>query len=68
MCTKIDTVLVGQAIRTLRVRNHLTQEQLADRVGYSVRNLRRIESTGTTSIDTINVFAEAFDVSALDIL
>lgn len=65
---QIDSRLIGQAIKALRVREHLTQAELADRIGYSVRNLRRIENNGTTNIDTVNVFAEMFDVSALDIL
>ncbi|MCF0117728.1 MAG: helix-turn-helix transcriptional regulator [Bacilli bacterium] len=65
---QIDTRQVGQAIKSLRVKNNLTQEQLADTIGYSVRTLRRIETDGTNSIETINTFAETFDVSAMDIL
>ncbi len=64
----IDARVVGLSIKALRLANHLTQEELANRVGYSVRNLRRIENDGTVNIDTVNYFAEIFDVSALDIL
>ena len=68
MNKKIDSRLIGQTIRLLRVREHLTQEALADAIGYSERNLRRIEAVGTSSIDVVNTFAEYFQVSALDIL
>ena len=64
----IDSHLVGQTIKNLRLSKNWTQDYLADIVGYSVRNLRRIENDGTTSIDIVNTFAEAFGVSALDIL
>ena len=64
----IDSRLIGQAIKHLRLSRNWTQDYLADRVGYSVRNLRRIENDGTGSIDVVNTFAELFEVSALDIL
>ena len=68
MSTKIDSRLIGQTIKHLRLSRNWTQEYLADIVGYSVRNLRRIENDGTTSIDVVNIFAGIFEVSALDIL
>ena len=64
----IDSRLVGQAIKHIRLSKNWTQDYLADVVGYSVRNLRRIENDGTSSIDIVNTFADIFDVSALDIL
>ena len=64
----INSRLVGQSIKHLRQSRNWTQDQLADIVGYSVRNLRRIENDGTKSIDTINAFAVIFEVSAIDIL
>ena len=64
----IDSRLIGNSIKSLRLRNRLTQYDLAEKVGYSVRNLRRIETFGTNNIDIVNLFASAFDVSALDIL
>ena len=64
----IDSRLVGQTIKHLRLSRNWTQDYLADVVGYSVRNLRRIENDGTISIDVVNTFAGIFDVSALDIL
>ena len=68
MSTKIDVRLVGQSIRQLRLSKHWTQEDLADRSFYSVRNIRRIENDGTGSIDVVNTFAGIFEVSAIDIL
>ena len=64
----IETSLIGEAIKQLRLSRNWTQDYLADIVGYSVRNLRRIENNGTGSIDVVNTFADIFNVSALDIL
>jgi len=68
MSIMIDSRLVGQSIKRLRLSRNWTQDYLADRVGYSVRNLRRIENDGTGSIDVVNTFAGVFHVSAIDIL
>ena len=64
----INSRLIGQTIKALRLSKHWTQDYLADIVGYSVRNLRRIENDGTGSIDVVNTFADVFEVSAIDIL
>ncbi len=68
MSALIDSRLVGRSIKRLRLSRNWTQDYLADVVGYSVRNLRRIENDGTTSIDVVNTFANIFRVSAIDIL
>lgn len=68
MSRLIDSRLIGNAIRQLRLQRHLTQSELAESIGYSTRNLRRIETDGTSSIDVVNTFAEYFGVEALDIL
>ena len=68
MSNRIDSRLIGQSVKHLRLSRHWTQEHLAETVGYSVRNLRRIENDGTGSIDVVNTFADAFGVSAMDIL
>ena len=68
MSNIIDSRLIGKSIKSLRLRHHLTQEFLADDIGYSTRNIRRIETNGTTNIDVVNAFAEYFNVSAMDIL
>ena len=68
MSKLIEPSLIGQAIKQLRLSRNWTQDYLADIVGYSVRNLRRIENNGTGSIDVVNTFAGIFNVSALDIL
>ena len=68
MSTLIDSRKIGKTIKSLRKANNLTQSELADIIGYSVRNIRRIENYGTTSIDVVNTFAEFFKVSAIDIL
>ena len=68
MSKHIDSQMIGKTIKSLRKANNLTQEELAEIVGYSVRNIRRIENYGTTSIDVVNTFADVFKVSAIDIL
>ena len=68
MGTTINQRSIGQSIKSLRQLKNWTQEQLADKAFYSVRNIRRIENEGTTSIDIVNTFAEIFGVSAIDIL
>ena len=68
MSNKIDSRLVGQNIKHLRLSRNWTQDQLADLSFYSVRTLRRIENEGTSSIDVVNAFADIFGVSAIDIL
>lgn len=64
----IDQRSIGAAIKSLRLKNHLTQEELANITFYSIRTIRRIESDGTDSIEVINTFAEALRVSAIDII
>ena len=68
MSVQIDSRLIGKSIKALRLSKNWTQDYLADAVGYSVRNLRRIENDGTSSIDVVNTFADIFQVSAIDIL
>jgi transcriptional regulator with XRE-family HTH domain len=68
MGTLIEKCLMGSTIRQLRLSKGLSQEGLAELMGYSVRHLRRIETCGTDSIDTVNAFARFFGVSANDIL
>ena len=68
MSKLIDSRLIGQTIKQLRLQHHLTQNELAETIGYSTRNIRRIETEGTTNIEVVNTFAEYFGVEALDIL
>ena len=68
MSVLVDSHLIGQTIKHLRLSRNWTQDYLADLAFYSVRNIRRIENEGTTSIDVVNTFAEIFGISALDIL
>jgi transcriptional regulator with XRE-family HTH domain len=68
MSKTINARLIGHTIKQLRLSKHWTQDYLAESIGYSVRNLRRIENEGTSSIDVVNLFAEIFNVSAIDIL
>ena len=64
----VEISLVGQTIKQLRQSHHWTQDDLADAIGYSVRNLRRIENDGVYDVRIVNRIADIFNVSALDIL
>lgn len=68
MSEVIDPILISKSLKNLRLSKHLTQEYLSDLVGYSVRNLCRIENVGTKNIEVINIFAKVFEVSIIDIL
>ena len=68
MSKKIEPRLIGKAIKQLRLSKNWTQSYLAESIGYSVRNIRRIENDGTTSIDIVITFADFFELSAIDIL
>ena len=56
MSEVIDPILSGKSLKNLRLSKHWTQEYLADLVGYSVRNLRRIENVGTKNIEVIKSY------------
>jgi transcriptional regulator with XRE-family HTH domain len=56
----------GEAVRAHRLRLSLSQEELAERCGISVRGLRKIENgrSATPRPVTVRVLAEAFELSA----
>ena len=60
MSRQIDSQRIGKSIKRLRLSRNWTQDYLAENIGYSVRNLRRIENAGTTNIEVVNAFAELF--------
>ncbi len=64
----IDARIIASNIKSLRERLNLSQEDFAWKLGYSDRQLRRIERDGTNSISVINYIAEVFNVPAISIL
>ena len=46
----------------------MTQEDLATILGYSERQVRRLETNGTYNLYVINLIAETFNVEITDIL
>jgi DNA-binding XRE family transcriptional regulator len=46
----------------------MTQEDMADILGYSERQIRRLETTGTYNLYVISLIAETFNVEITDIL
>ncbi|MFF1796705.1 helix-turn-helix transcriptional regulator, partial [Kitasatospora sp. NPDC058263] len=59
---------LGTLLRRLRGQAGLTQEQVAERSGVSVRTIRRLESGRSSDhrLGTVNLLADALDISAED--
>lgn len=64
----IDSLKIARSIRSLRDRLCLTQIEMADILGYSERQIRRLETEGTLNLQVLNIISQAFDVSVWDIL
>ncbi len=64
----VRTETIARNIKRLRLRRHLSQVALGEMLGYSTRQIRRLETEGTVSLEVINRLATAFGVSAADIL
>ena len=64
----IDSLRIAENIKELRLINNLTQIEMGERLGYSERTIRRLETNGTYDISVINLIAIEFNVSAASIL
>lgn len=64
----IDSLRIAENIREIRLANNLTQIEMGERLGYSERTIRRLETNGTYDIGVINLIALTFDVTATSIL
>ena len=64
----IDAKIIASNIKALRERLNLSQEEMAWKLGYSDRQLRRIERSGTNNISVINFIAITFNIPAMSIL
>lgn len=64
-----DNVIYGTSIRNFRIKNHLTQEQVAQLTGFDTKYISQLETgryMGT--IKTMLKFCEALNVTPNDIL
>ena len=61
----IDSARIAQNIKNLRQSKQLTQIEMADLLGYSERQVRRLETEGTMNIYVINLIAQTFKISAV---
>ena len=59
---------IARCLKALRVKNGLTQQNLADMLYCDVRQIRRYETNGTERISVINQYASIFNISTLGIL
>ena len=64
----IDSLRIAQNIKKIRLNNFMTQEDMAMVLGYSERQIRRLETTGTYNLYVISLIAETFNVEITDIL
>lgn len=64
----IDLKRIARGIKNVRLENNLTQIEMADVLGYSERQIRRLETDGTYNLEVINLIAKTFNVSIMDIL
>ena len=64
----IDSKRIARSIKNVRLENNLTQIEMADILGYSERQIRRLETDGTYNLEVLNLIAITFNVSILDIL
>ena len=64
-----DNIIYGNALKSLRLKNHLTQEQVAQLTGFDTKYVSQMETgryMGT--IKTMLKFCEALNVTPNDIL
>lgn len=64
----IDSKRIARSIKQVRLENNLTQIEMAEVLGYSERQIRRLETDGTYNLEVINLIATTFNVSVKDIL
>ena len=64
----IDSLRIGKNIKEIRLANGMTQVKMGELLGYSERQIRRLETDGTYDIGVVNLIATTFNVSALNIL
>ena len=64
----IKSSVIAENIKRLRREFNLTQIEMGDKLGYSERTIRRLETNGTYDISVINFIAKSFNVSTLSIL
>ena len=61
--------LINKNIRALRLNNHLTQEDFAEKIGISIVGLSNLERNRyQTSSETIDKICETFKISPLELL
>lgn len=63
----MDMKIDGARIKREREQRAWTQEHLAGATALSLRTIQRIETTGTTSFESLNALAAAFSLSVNDL-
>ena len=58
-----DAYFIGEAIKSARLQQHLTQEELGERIGVKAAQISRIERGGNTTIPTISRVFKALGIA-----
>lgn len=66
--SQIDQKKIARVFKIIRVKNHLTQEELSKKLYCDVRQVRRYETEGTDRLTVVNLYAELFNIDSLSIL
>ena len=64
----LDSNRIAERIKHVRISRGLTQLEMGDKLGYSERQVRRLETEGTLNLGVINLISEVFNISCKDIL
>ena len=64
----IDSTRIAKKIKQVRLSRGLTQLEMSELLGYSERQVRRLETEGTLNLGVIALITDAFDISIKDIL
>ena len=68
MSRTIDSFRIAENIKEIRLINNLTQIEMAEKLGYSERTIRRLESNGTYDIGVINLIAKQNNINVQSVL
>ncbi len=64
----VESRTIALNIKKLRLSRNMTQFDMGDLLGYSDRQIRRLEKEGTMNIEVVNLVAKVFSTSVESIL
>ncbi|MDD4211890.1 MAG: helix-turn-helix transcriptional regulator [Bacilli bacterium] len=64
----VEIRTIALNIKNLRLSRNMTQFDMGDLLGYSDRQIRRLEKEGTMNIEVVNLIAKVFNIPVESIL